>query len=278
MKRINKQKNAFTLIELLVVIAIIAILAAMLLPALAAAKRKAQKINCVSNLKQVGLAFRIWGGDNGDKYPQALSYTQGGASENVEHGATTVTPLNPVQVFMVMSNELGTAKISYCPSDSYHSAPAVTFSYVTPTTGPTYNPCTAPTATAAATAQSAAGAASYFINGDASEVDPQMIISGDENIGFAGTATANAPATFAFIATSTAATTPAAAAQKNLAGTAMTAAATTAWAWTQGENHQKTGNILLADGSVQSVSISGLHTAMNNSTNSIASQGWNFPR
>ncbi len=83
MKSILKQKKAFTLIELLVVIAIIAILAAMLLPALAAAKRKAQKINCVNNLKEVGIAFRIWEGDNGDKYPMALRSPQGGALEFV---------------------------------------------------------------------------------------------------------------------------------------------------------------------------------------------------
>ena len=92
----------------------------MLLPALAAAKRKAQRINCVNNLKEIGLAFRIWEGDNHDQYPMSVSTASGGAQEFVVSANHTAGGIQGgvARVFGCMSNELSTPKILICTSDS----------------------------------------------------------------------------------------------------------------------------------------------------------------
>jgi prepilin-type processing-associated H-X9-DG protein/prepilin-type N-terminal cleavage/methylation domain-containing protein len=68
------ENSGFTLVELLVMMAVIAILAALLLPALAAAKSRAKRIECLSNLRQFSIAAQVYTGDNADFYPYAYYF------------------------------------------------------------------------------------------------------------------------------------------------------------------------------------------------------------
>jgi prepilin-type N-terminal cleavage/methylation domain-containing protein/prepilin-type processing-associated H-X9-DG protein len=166
MSKENPARSAFTLTELVVVLAVISLLTFMLLRSQASTRADAQRLQCISNLKQIGLAFRIWGASHADQYPMQVSRASGGAmpttgwtrSPGGTDGNFTYT------VFQVMSNELSKPKVVVCPADDRFAAT-------------NFNPA------------SVAGGdftdnlrVSYFVGLDCTQTRPRMLLSGDRNI------------------------------------------------------------------------------------------------
>jgi prepilin-type N-terminal cleavage/methylation domain-containing protein/prepilin-type processing-associated H-X9-DG protein len=154
----NQRNRALTLTEVLVSVAVVCVLTGVAYLAFHRPKvvhrivhqNQSSEIQCVNNLKQIGLAFHVWEGDNGDKLPMRVPAKKGGAMEPALRG-------NVAPVFQVMSNELSTPRILLCPADADRFA-AKNF-----TTG--FDNSTI----------------SYFAGVDAADDKPAMFLSGDEN-------------------------------------------------------------------------------------------------
>jgi competence protein ComGC len=147
----KRRDRALTIMEVLVVIMVLFFLGLMLLSYLARQKRYSIGSRCVSNVKQVNLSFRIWEGDNDNKYPMVVSVTNGGAMETMAKG-------DVVNCFFVMSNELSTPQILICPAD-VNRVPATNFMT-------DFN----------------SSHISYFVGVDVTNEDPaQRVLCGDDN-------------------------------------------------------------------------------------------------
>jgi prepilin-type N-terminal cleavage/methylation domain-containing protein len=155
----TQRGRAFTLIELLVVIAIIAILAALLLPTLARAKEQARRVQCLSNLRQIVVGFRVFSLDREGYFPWHTSQPDGG---------TYGTPAGECwRNYLAVSNELVTPKILRCPSD--FGTKTTAFSWFA-------------TADGFANAARRGNALSYFVGLDGYELVPVTLMAGDRNI------------------------------------------------------------------------------------------------
>jgi prepilin-type processing-associated H-X9-DG protein len=155
----NQRTRGLTLTEVLVSVAVVFVLAGLAYLLFHRPKpvprtimqNRAAEINCVNNLKQLGLACVVWQSDHGDKFPMQVPASQGGAMEEAARG-------NAARVFQIMSRELSTPKILVCPADADHS--------VAKGFGPGFD----------------RSHISYFVGLDANYDDrPAMFLAGDDN-------------------------------------------------------------------------------------------------
>lgn len=137
--------RAITLVEVFVVVVIIAVLIWAVLPT-NGPRVPSKRIHCVANLKQVGLAFRLFAFDHGERFPQWLSTNDGGT---LEFGADIAAH------FRALSNEIVPSTL-VCPADSIQ--PATNFATLI------------------------ASNLSYFVGTEADGRQPMMIVAGDDNL------------------------------------------------------------------------------------------------
>ena len=111
--------SGFTLLELLLVAVIIAILAALMLPVLSKTKGRSLQIECLSQLRQVGVASLTFAHDHGDRFPFQVPVKDGGTLELVKSASPDGADIFfAFRHFQALSNELGVARLLRCPSDS----------------------------------------------------------------------------------------------------------------------------------------------------------------
>ena len=152
--------RGLTILEVLVVLMILLILAAFFLPVNVGGKAKASRIQCVNNLKNIGLAMRIFA-DHREKFPMDLPVNQGGTRELAS------IPSQLWRQFLVLTNDLATPKLLWCPDDTQRQ-PATTFDQ---------NPTNRQAVVFAGNRH-----LSYFLGLNANEVQPQTILAGDRNL------------------------------------------------------------------------------------------------
>jgi len=167
---LENDDRGLTVVEVLVAICIVILLAALILPTLARLNVRSSKIGCANNLKQIGIAFRVWEGDHDDKYPMSVSVTNGGTMELVGSGVVW-------RQFEAMSNELNTPKILFCPDDSdakRKQADLFRSDSSSPASGTVLFASDSNT--------------SYFIGVDATDKNPTLFLVGDRNLTVDGVA------------------------------------------------------------------------------------------